>query len=165
MPGVAVNGSEINESVASGYVKYDVYYHAIVGYECVSRDEFGNCLREEPVRRWEKSETRSTGARITGRVSVPSSKMKVGGVNVATVGDTTTESWVADPPVPSMSYPYEIRNISPGTSGTGNGQIISGSTKGTLQGKPIALVGSQVRTCLGTTTTIKTGNEKLKFGS
>lgn len=165
MPGVAVNGSEINESIKSGHVTYEIWNYQWVRDRCISRDEDGFCTDWEPVYDWVHTSNGSTGARITGTVSVSSSKMKVEGVSVATVGDKTNERWEAYPPVPSGGGTTQIRNISPGTSGTGQGEIKTGSNKGKLQGKQIALIGSTVTTCLGTTTTIKTGNEKLKFGS
>lgn len=148
MPGVAINGSEINESVKSGYVTYDIERRRRTddGYE------------------WVDAGSGSTGARITGSVSVPSSKMKIEGENVATVGDKTNETWEAYPPIPSSTSTRRYTATSP-TSGSGHGKIISGSSKGKLGGKAIALIGSRVETCLGAITTIKDGNEKVKFES
>ncbi|WP_019638998.1 hypothetical protein [Paenibacillus fonticola] len=155
MPGVAVHGSEIYEVRKPGYVTYEIWTEIPV-----DSDEYGN-----PIYRWTPTGSGSRNAKITGYI-VASSKMKVGGANVAVVGDKTIETWVADPPVPSSDSSTQIRNIQPpGGQGSGEGEIISGSTKAKLDGKPIALIGSTVRTCLGTTTTIKTGSDKLKFSS
>jgi len=162
MPGVAINGSQINESTKSGHVTYSI--ENWVPRYCASYDpDTGACTRYEGGY-WEDAGTGSTGAKITGTVAVSSSKMKVAGVNVATVGDSTNETWVADPPIPSSNSSTRYTATSP-TSGSGRGSITKGSTKATLSGKAIALIGSTVTTCLGTTTTIKSGNEKLKFNS
>lgn len=155
MPGVAVNGSEIYEVTKPHHVTYEVWTDTFIGY-----DEFGN-----PDYRWMPTGSGTRSAKITGYI-IASSKMKVDEASVAVVGDKTIETWEADPPVPSNSYPMEIRNIQPpGGQGGGQGEIISSSTIGKLDGKPIALIGSTVRTCLGTTTTIKTGSDKMKFSS
>lgn len=154
MPGVAINGSEIYESIKSGHVTYDIEEYRTVGH-----DDDG-----DPIKRWVDAGSSSTGAKITGSVSVSSSKMKIEGNYVAVVGDKTTETWEAYPPIPSNTSRRRYTPTSR-TSGSGQGTISSGSSKGKLGGKPIALIGSKVTTCLGTTTTIKTGNEKMKFGS
>lgn len=162
LPGVAINGSKINESIKSGHVTYSIkqlipgHY---TGYDPETGDGYGWVDDK-----WVPAGSGSTGARITGSVVISSSKMKITGSNVATVGDTTNETWEAYPPIPS-STTTTIYTATSATSGQGQGKIISGSSKGNLQGNPIALIGSQVRTCLETITTIKTGNEKLKFGS
>lgn len=151
MPGVAIHGSQIDD-VVPGYVTYSIEYWDD------DKDADGIPFG------WRPAGSGSTNARITGTVNVPSSKMKIVGSNIATVGDVTNETWVAAPPIPSSNSSYRYTATSP-TNGGGQGQIISGSTKGKLNGKRIALIGSQVTTCLGTTTTIKTGNERMKFGS
>lgn len=166
MPGVAVNGSEINESIKSGHVTYKIENYEIVEdgyYEWYDEDGVGHGW-VPPRRDWVYAGTGSTGAKITGTVSVPSSKMKISGKNVATSGAITIEKWEASPPIPSSNSSVRYTATSQ-TSGTGQGEIKSGSSKGKLEGKPIALIGSTVTTCLGTTTTIKTGNDKMKFGS
>lgn len=154
MPGAAVHGSEIYEVRKPGYVTYEIWTEIPV-----DSDEYGN-----PIYRWTPTGSGSRNAKITGYI-ITSSKMKIGGASVAVVGDKTIETWVADPPVPSDTSSTEYRNIQPGTSGSGQGRIISGSAKGKLGGQPIALIGSTVRTHLDVTTTIRTGNEKMKFSS
>lgn len=166
MAGVAIHGSTINESNKSGHVTYSIESWQVVqdGY-CADRNEDGDCIDyREPVYGWVPAGSSSTGAKITGTVAVSSSKMKLTGVNVATVGDRTNETWVASPPIPSSNSSMKYTPTS-AVSGSGQGTISSGSTKGKLQGKAIALIGSNVQTCLGTATTIKTGNEKMKFSS
>lgn len=164
MPGVAVNGSEIYEVRKPGHVTYEIWSYVRTGETCTSRDEDGSCTNWEPTYGWRQTGSDSRAAKITGSI-VASSKMRVGETSIAVVGDKTIENWVADPPVPSGGGNTEIRNIRPGTQGSGEGEIISGSTKGKLGGKAIALIGSIVNTHLGVTTTIKTGNEKMKFSS
>ncbi|MGZ7444947.1 hypothetical protein [Paenibacillus sp. TH7-28] len=149
MPGVAINGSQIKETIVPGCITYEIWSWEL----------------DNGVRKWVFSEDGETGARITGSVVVPSSKMKIMGENVATVDNITNETWVASPPVPENSRSIDIRNIKPGKSGAGHGKIISGSSKGKLGEKAIALIGSRVETCLGAITTIKDGNEKVKFES
>lgn len=149
MPGVAINGSQIKETIVPGYITYEIWKRQIM----------------DGVWKWVLSEEAETGVRITGSVVVPSSKMKIMGENVATVDNITNETWVASPPVPENSRTVDIRNINPGKSGSGHGKIITGSSKGRLGGKAIALIGSRVETCLGAITTIKDGNEKVKFES
>lgn len=154
MAGVATDGSKIIDSIKSGHVTY-----RIETYQCVSWGPFG-CTGYG----WVPSGSGSTNAKISGQVTVPSSKMKLLGKNVAKVGDHTSETWVADPPIPSSSGNTRYIATSP-TSGSGQGTISSGSAKGKLEGQAIALIGSQVTTCLGTTTTIADGDIKMKFGS
>lgn len=165
MPGVAVNNSSIEPSIREEYVRYRVYYWDIVDEYCAETDpETGNCFRWEYDWDWVYSHTSSTGARITGTV-IASSKMRVGGNIVAVVGNRTNESWEAFPAIPDTIpgvIKYEpINDI----SGRGNGTIVSGSSKLRIGGNPVALIGSQVTTHLGTTTTISTGNSKINVAS
>lgn len=162
MAGVAIHGSQIHESIKSGYVTYKIERRVegdYSGYDPITGEGYG-WIDEH----WVNEGTGSTGAKVTGSVSVSSSKMKLSGKNVATVGDKVNVSWVAYPPIPTSNSLYRYTATS-ATSGSEQGEIISGSMKGKSQGKDIALIGSTVTTGLGTTTTIKTGNEKMKFGS
>lgn len=158
MPGVAVNGSTY-ETVVRNHISYN-----IDRWGPVDTDSEG-----EPINGWIPSGSSSTHARVTGTVIVPSSKMKISGTNVATVGDKTNETWVADPPVPTTIPEYRRYTVTPPgapAQGSGQGEIITGSTKVKLDGKPIALIGSTVRTIISNATaTIRTGNEKMKFSS
>jgi uncharacterized Zn-binding protein involved in type VI secretion len=166
MPGIAINGSEIVESIKPDHVTYDIYdWQQISPGYCREYDEDGHCIDYvSPTYGWVFTGTGSTNAKITGTVTT-NSKMKIGGVSVATVGDVVNETWVADPPVPSNTSTREYRNISPGTSGSGQGVISSGSSKMKLVGKAVALIGSEVTTHLGTMTTIKNGNTKINAPS
>jgi len=164
MSGVAVNGSTIAPSTKPGYVTYNIETWQVIGSHCVAWDEDGFCTAWQDDFGWVPAGSGSTGAKITGTVSVPSSKLKIGGTNVAKVGDQTIETWVADPPVPTSTSTTRYTPTSP-TSGSGNGTIISGSSKAKLGGQPIALIGSQVQTCLGTITTIADGNTKMNISS
>ncbi|GJM68124.1 hypothetical protein HMSSN036_03400 [Paenibacillus macerans] len=107
MPGVAINGSQIKETIVPGYITYEIWKRQIM----------------DGVWKWVLSEEAETGVRITGSVVVPSSKMKIMGENVATVDNITNETWVASPPVPENSRTVDIRNINPGKSGSGHGKI------------------------------------------
>ncbi|WP_110932433.1 PAAR domain-containing protein [Paenibacillus bouchesdurhonensis] len=156
MPGVAIHGSEIYEVIKPGHVTYDIERYV----EPWGPDENGNSGGGD----WVYDRPDSTGAKITGTVVATISNMKVSGVNVAKVGDKTSESWTAFPPIPSDTRRYRYIATS-AAQGSGQGKIISGSNRGKLNGKSIALIGSTVETCLGTITTIKTGSDKMKFNS
>lgn len=83
--------------------------------------------------------------------------MKINGLNIVVVGDRTNETWIADPPIPSSTSSTRYTATTP-ISGSGQGSITGGNTKNVkLNGKLIAVVGSQVTTCLGNTTTIEDG--------
>ncbi|GIP58131.1 hypothetical protein MKX50_15260 [Paenibacillus sp. FSL W8-0186] len=165
MPGVTINGSEIYEVIAPGHVTYKIEEY--IPRTCTGGyDENGNCRRYSGGY-WTEANpsTGSIDAKITGYISAPSSRMKVQGSNIAKVGDITIEQWEATSSIPSSNDSYRYTATSP-TQDSGQGQIISGSTKGKLDGKAIALIGSTVQTCIpDVTTTIKTGNEKMKFSS
>ncbi|QWU14456.1 hypothetical protein [Paenibacillus sophorae] len=140
---VAINGSKITESIKSGHVTYNIYYWQ-------DGDEFTSG-------HWSYSGPGSTGAKITGTVTATST-MKVNGVSVAVVGDVTNETWIADPPIPSDDGYNKYVATSP-TSGSGQGSITGGNSKNVkLNGSLIAIVGSEVTTCLGNTTTIEDGS-------
>lgn len=160
MAGVAINGSQITESYVPGYVTYDIETWQWVGQVCVDWDTNGNCTDWDDVYDWRPAGSGSTSAKVTGYVSVPSSKLTISGISVAKVGDITIETWVADPPIPPSDSTTRYIPTSP-ESGSGNGRVSSGSTKARLQGQPIALIGSQVTTCLNSTTTIANGNTKI----
>jgi hypothetical protein len=164
MAGVAINGSTIEQSIKSGHVTYSIENWVWVGQHCVSWDVDGICTGYADDYDWRSAGSGSTGAKVTGYVSVPSSKLKLSGANVAKVGDSTIETWVADPPIPSSNSSTRYTPTSP-TSGSGQGTITSGSNKGKLTGSGIALIGSNVTTHLGNTTTISSGNTKISIGS
>ncbi|MBD8839928.1 hypothetical protein IFU39_19115 [Paenibacillus sp. CFBP 13594] len=107
--------------------------------------------------------THSTGAEITGTVASNNNKFTVNGISVACVGDSTTEQWVADPS-PSPQRGGSIISISPGTSGSGQGQITTGNgARVYLNSKLIAVQGSTVRTYLGTSTTVFEGDNLINM--
>lgn len=154
--GVAINGSKIVESIAKDYITFTETYQD--GTRCVKRREDGSCAEREPIYRTSNG---STDAVINGKV-VSNSKITINGVSVAIVGDITEETWVASPS-PSGSHGGSISNIQPATGGSGQGVIISGADKMSLNGAKIALIGSQVKTCLDTITTIEDGTIKITY--
>lgn len=155
MAGVAINGSHITPTV--GHVQYRI--DKWIERYCAARDKDGNCI-SYGGEIWEYVGMGSVDAKITGTVSVPSSKIKIQGANVAKVGDQTTEMWEATIPTPPSGLKYTPEGK---ISDSGQGKIISGSSRANLQGQPIAIIGSQVETCLGTITTIQTGNTKMNL--
>ncbi|RXZ78214.1 hypothetical protein EBB07_29610 [Paenibacillaceae bacterium] len=161
MPGVAINNSKIKEVIKPNHVTYTIKTWQNTG-QCLQYDPFtGQCIN------WRYDflfySYGQTGAKITGYVSTPSSKATVQGVNVAKVDDTTIETWVAHPPVPTSNSQTQYTDITPGRSGSGQGRITSGSSKSTLNGKKVALIGSEVTTHLGVKTTIEDGNTKINM--
>lgn len=161
MPGVALNGSRLAESVYSNYVTYDVYDY--VRTTCAARDpETGACIRWNYG--WRYQFSGSTNAVVNGEVT-SSANVYVNGVPIAYVGCSTSESWVASPPVPSDTSTRQYRNISPGTSGSGSGQITGGNSSNVyINGRPIAVVGSEVTTHIGNKTTINNGSSNVFIG-
>lgn len=162
MAGVAINGSEIAEVTKPDHVTYKI--ETWNDPWCAAYDEESGLCIDPRDGYWSDDGTGSTGAKITGYVSAPSSKMKLQGNNVAKVGDITIETWVADPPIPSSTSTRRYTATSD-TSGSGQGSITSGSSKGRLDGKSIALTGSEVTTHLGVKTTISAGNTNMNFSS
>ncbi|QSF43553.1 hypothetical protein [Paenibacillus tianjinensis] len=111
---------------------------------------------------WWYGGSSSTGAKITGTVS-SNSTMKVNGIAVATVDNVTNETWEAYPPIPSGNGWTDYRPTSP-TSGVGEGKITGGNSKNAkVNGKLIAVVGSQVTTCLDTVSTIEDGIDLINL--
>lgn len=159
MAGVAKNGSLITEVIKPNHVTYTIE-NWVNGY-CSKLDEFNNC-DDWVDGYWSYEGTASTGAKITGYVSAPASKLNIQVNNVAKVGDITIETWEAYPPIPSSTGTTRYTATSD-TSGSGQGRITSGSTRGKLANQSIALIGSQVTTHLGVTTTIADGNTKMTF--
>jgi hypothetical protein len=159
MAGVAVNGSTIVEVTKSDHVTYRV--------DEWNEGDQGDPNADPPVPPsdgyWSFYANRTTGAKINGSVSVPSSKLKIQGQNVAKIGDAVEFSWVASPAIPSNTYWYRYTATS-ATSGSGTGVITGGSVKGKLGGQSIALIGSEVEV-LGVTTTVADGNTKINFSS
>ncbi|MFF2090187.1 hypothetical protein [Paenibacillus sp. NPDC058174] len=157
MTGVALHGATIVESIKPNHVEYYVQYRQCGHYD----EETGLC---DSYYWTSPSPLPPRDAKITGTVKASSSNMKLNGAGIAKVGDKTIETWVVYPPIPANTNDtiYTTRGA---TSGSGEGQIITGSSKGKLDGQPIALIGSQVRTMLGTETTISNGNSKLSFNS
>ncbi|MCU6710078.1 hypothetical protein M6D81_15380 [Paenibacillus sp. J5C_2022] len=151
MAGVAVDGSSIIEVSQPNYVTYDIYY-----YEPPGENTSGG---------WYYGGSGSTNAKISGYVTTSLPKLKIQGSTIAKIGDSTSETWVADPPVPSSSAYITYTNIQPATSGSGQGTITRGSDKGSLSSSAIALIGSEVTTHLGVKTTIAEGNTKMDFTS
>lgn len=153
MAGVAYNGSIIAESTKAEHVTYDVYE-----WQCVATDpETAECTAYD----WVYVRTDSTGAKISGTVSSIST-VKVNGNSIAHVESITNETWVADPPVPSNTSTTEYRNISPGTSGSGNGSVTGGNSNNVnTGGQSVANIGSQVTTHLSTLTTIASGSSNV----
>lgn len=161
MTDVAVHGSLIKEVIVPDYVTYKI--EDWIPKYCAAADETG-CI-SYGGEYWQEIGTGKTGAKVTGTVSVPSSKLKVQGKNVAKVGDATIETWTAHPPIPTStnSRKYTANGL---TSGSGQGEIIGGSTKGKIGSSAIALVGSQVRTHLNNQiTTIQDGINLLNMNS
>ncbi|KAF6565471.1 hypothetical protein G9G63_09955 [Paenibacillus sp. EKM202P] len=150
MAGVALNGSTIKLSTKNDYVKFS--------YEWSERHSDGDGGKET---RWYTGHG-STDADVEGVVS-SDNKIFINNVPIATVGDKTSEHWVANP---TPSAPRgSIKSVSPGKSGSGEGEVSGGSAKVFYNGKAVAMIGSPVKTMLDTDTTIETGNDKINISS
>lgn len=150
MTGVARKGSTIQESTKSGHVSYVERYQS--GSTCSSWDEDGNCTGYSPTY---STTTHSTNAKITGIVN-SSSTVYINGQPIASVTSPTQEQWIADPS-PSPQLGGTIISISPGTSGSGVGQVSTGSSTVFTGGKAVSSISKNVTTHLGTPTTITSG--------
>lgn len=144
MTGVAYKGSTIADSNKSGHVSYVERY--ISGYDSEGRPQYDTA-------------NHATGAKITGTVN-STSTVYVNGQPVASVSSPTQEQWVADPS-PSPKLGGSIISISPGTSGSGSGQVSTGSSTVFVGGKAVSSIGKNVNTHLGTTTTITSGSSNV----
>lgn len=151
---VATDGSTIQESTRNGYITYD-----IERYECVDRED-GRCIDWD----WVDYGSDSTNARISGSVN-SSVNVYINGKPIAYQGCSTSENWVADPPVPSNTSTYRYRNIRPGRSGSGSGTVISGNSSNVyVNGQSVAVVGSSVSTMLNTSSSITSGDSGVHIG-
>lgn len=158
---IAVNGSKIAEVVKPNHVTYSI--ETYVPEYCARRDpDTGLCVSWGGDY-WTSAGSGSTGAKITGTASSPSSPFKVQGVNAIVIGDKTNETWEASPPIPSSTGSTRYTATSP-ISGSGQGSITGGNGKNVkLNGKLIATIGSEITTCLGNKTTIADGNNLINI--
>ncbi|WP_336761640.1 hypothetical protein [Paenibacillus sp. USHLN196] len=154
MAGVAYKGSTLQDSNKSGHVSYVERYES--GSECSSWDQFGNCTGYSPIY---STTTHTTGAKITGTVN-PTSTVYVNGQPIASISSPTQEQWVADPS-PSPKLGGSIISISPGTSGSGTGQVSTGSSTVFVGGKAVSSISKNVTTHLSTTTPITSGSTNV----
>ncbi|MGV2886796.1 hypothetical protein [Paenibacillus taichungensis] len=147
MAGVAYNGSSVAQSTKGGHVTYN-----IERYSPPTEDQSGY---------WYGAGSGSTNAQISSSGVSSSSTVYVNSKAVTTVGDRDSETWVASPSVPSSSGSTRYVDISPGTSGSGQGTVSTGSSTVFVSGKAVASIGSTITTHLGTTTTITSGSSNV----
>lgn len=162
---VATHGSTIADSYRNGYVLYDIYDWERVGRTCTRRDpETNECLNWRDDYDWVFNRTDSTSAKISGTV-ISSSNVCINDVPIAYQGCGTTESWVADPPVPSNTSTRQYRNVRPASSGSGSGTVTSGNSSNVyVNGQSVAVVGSSVSTMLNTSSSITSGDSGVHIG-
>ncbi|OMD71228.1 hypothetical protein [Paenibacillus odorifer] len=157
---IAVNGSKIAEVTKPEHVTYSIENY--VPKYCAGYDPDTNLCVNWQGGYWTSAGSGSTGAKITGTVS-SSSSLKVTGNSAAKIGDTTNETWVASPPIPSSNGSTRYTATSP-VSGSGQGSITEGNGKNVkLNGQLIATVGAEVTTCLGNKTIIADGNNLINM--
>jgi uncharacterized Zn-binding protein involved in type VI secretion len=159
---VATNGGHITESIKENHVTYSIesweYQYSTGG----GTDSQGNQIPIIDHYDWEDAGTGSTGAKITGTIQA-SNPMKINGVSVAKIGDRTNETWTVSPPIPNNSSTKRYTATSP-ISGSGQGLITGGNGKNVkLNGQLIAILGSEVTTCLGNKTSIADGNNLINM--
>ena len=142
MAEVAINGTAINQSVRSGYIKYQYGvwnpHHTIIGY-----DEDGSPIYQGGYD-WYSS---TSNAIIDGSVSCDN-KVYINGTSIAKAGDSIGETWT------NSGFRSPNRRISPGKSGSGNGTIDSNANSSNvyINGCLVAVKGSSVTTHLSTKT-------------
>lgn len=160
MAGVAFNDSQVSGSTVSGYVTYDI--ERLQSGSCNSwDDETGYCNGWDPDY-WVSAGSGSTNAVIEpSKVTAAPSNVFINGKAIAKVGDSVSESWAANPSVPSSSSTRRYINIRPSQSGSGTGKISTGNSKVFVGGKQVAFVGSQVATHLQTTSNITSGSTNV----
>lgn len=159
MAGVAYNGSSVAQSTKGGHVTYSIERY--VERYCIGWDtETGNC-NDWGGGYWTGAGSGSTNAQITSSGVSSSSTVYANNSAIAVVGDKSNESWIASPSVPSSNSSTRYVNISPGTSGSGQGTVSVGSSTVFVGGKAVASIGSTVTTHLGTSTSITSGSSNV----
>ncbi|MFB7817762.1 hypothetical protein ACFC0X_26780 [Paenibacillus chitinolyticus] len=144
MAGVALDGSTIAPSTKAGHVTYTEWYQN-------GTDSWGYPIYQ-PARR-------TTNAVINGKAS-SNSHVKINDKSLLVQGDATSEHWVADP-YPQARPGGWVDNISPAPdgSGSGSGSVNNSGSHVKINGVPVALTGTGVTTCLGTSTILNSGSD------
>ncbi|WP_146065482.1 hypothetical protein [Paenibacillus sp. UNC499MF] len=143
MAGVALDGSTIAPSTKVGFVTYTEWHMASNGWGGV----------------YPFPTPRTTNAVINGKV-VSNSHIRINGKPLSVQNENTYEHWIASPS-PQASPGGWIDSIipAPDGSGTGTGTIQNSGSHVKINGVPIALIGTGVTTCLGTSTTLNSGSD------
>ncbi|WP_218229191.1 hypothetical protein [Paenibacillus chitinolyticus] len=144
MAGVALDGSTIAPSTKAGHVTYTEMYQN-------GTDWWGNpiYLPAPGV----------TDAVING-ITHSNSHVIINGKSVAIQGDTTSENWEASPPPkPTRGGWIESIRPTPDGKGSGTGSVNNSGSHVKINGVPVALTGTGVTTCLGTSTTLNSGSD------
>jgi hypothetical protein len=160
--GVAYDGLNIQQSIASGYISYtyrvwDDRFREICD---TIYDEEGNPIGEDCywVGGWRYFND-TADAIVNGSVIASSNGVYVNGSSVVTTSSNTSENWVSTP------LKSEVVSVSPGTSGSGVGTVTFGnSSKVFANGSLVATNGSMVTTHLGTISQIIGGSTNVFIG-
>ncbi|GKS09457.1 hypothetical protein YDYSY3_04570 [Paenibacillus chitinolyticus] len=150
MAGVALDGSTIAPSTKVGHVTYtQLVYNPQHHQSCTTNSE------GQETCHWVDgydSYNRTANATVEGKLKGVS-HVKVKGLSVATSADQTQESWISDQLDPIAT------NISPSLGDPGTGSVNNSGSHVKINGVPVALIGTGVTTCLGTSTTLNSGSD------
>lgn len=143
MPGVAINGSQIQQVTAPNHVSYKIWD------PCLYKDSEGNCVGG--YRNY------TTSATIRGTVIADSQKVYVNNNKIALIDNYTQET-------ETYSVPPDAEQIS--SDGGGYGRITTGNTRKVYaNNKLVATIGCEVTTHAGVKTTILTGSSNVIIGA
>lgn len=159
MAGVAYNGSSVNQTSKIGHVTYEI--ESWVERFCAIRDEETGVCIDWGGGYWTPTGSGSTNAVITSSGTVSVSTVYVNGHAITCVNDSSPDSWIASPAVPSSSGSTRYVNIRPSTSGSGQGRVTSGSSTVFAGGKAIGSINSTVATSLDTSARVTTGSSNV----
>lgn len=143
MANIALDGTNITESTASGHISTE--YYDVVGYTGGGVDANGVPYPPSPVYGWVAGSPIS--ATITGTATATNRKVLIEGVIPLTVGDKTVES---------DSYTTGANERYAGGQHTSaNGSVTTGNSRNVyINGKLIATVGSSVTTHASTVSSL-----------
>lgn len=159
MAKIALDGSNINQTTASGHIRYEMYEQTGTSPTFCNRwDEDDNCIGwggGNPIYSWVSY---TTSAKVDGTAVGNVSNVRIEGKAPIVQGDKTKES-------DSYTLPSGGRYIS-GNHTNVSGSVTSGNSSNVyVNGKSVAIIGSNVSTHASTSTTIKdNGSTTVNIG-
>lgn len=159
MANAALDGSNINQSTASGHITYEIRERTGTSPTyCNSWDDEGNCVGwggGDAIYEWVRY---TTSSRVDGIAVGSVSNVKIEGKAPIVAGDKTKED-------DSYTLPSGGRYVSGNHTGA-QGSVTSGNNSNVfINGKSAAIIGSPIRTHASTSTTIKdNGSSTVNIG-